>query len=86
MGPQAMEDFSQESPNSLLLGTDPVALDSVMLNHIIEEIKVQGDNAPDWVKDNAQKHGFLKYAMDELGLGIHELAPYDRIDYQTFSS
>ena len=84
--PRPWKTFPQESPNSLLLGTDPVALDSVMLNHILEEIKVQGDNAPDWVKKNAQSHGFLQYAMDELGLGIHELAPYDRIDYRTVSS
>ena len=59
---------------------------SSWVNHIIEEIEVQGDNAPDWVKENSQKHGFLKYAMNELGLGIHELAPYDRIDYRTFSA
>jgi uncharacterized protein (DUF362 family) len=82
--PRPWKTFPQESPNSLMLGTDPVALDSVMLNHIIEEINAQGDNAPEWVKENVQKHGFLKYAMDELGLGIHELAPYDRIDYRTF--
>ncbi len=57
-----------------------------MLDHIIEEIKAQGENAPDWLKENTRNHGFLQYAMDELGLGIHEHAPYDRIDYRTFSS
>jgi len=78
--------FPEDSPNSLIFGTDPVALDSVMLDHIMEEIKAQGDNAPDWLKENSQKHGFLQYAMDELGLGIHEHAPYNRIDYRTFSA
>ncbi len=48
--------------------------------------KVRGDNAPDWLKENSQKHGFLRYAMDEVGLGIHERAPYYRIDYRTFSA
>ena len=26
------------------------------------------------------------HAMDELGLGIHEHAPYDRIDYRVFGA
>ena len=84
--PRPWKTFPQESPNSLILGTDPVALDSVMLDHIMEEIEVQGDNAPDWLREDSRKHGFLQYAMDELGLGIHEHAPYDRIDYRVCSS
>ena len=84
--PRPWKTFPEQSPNSLILGTDPVALDSVMLDHIAEEIKVQGDDAPEWLKENSENHGFLQYAMDELGLGIHEHAPYDRIDYRTFSA
>ncbi len=84
--PRPWKTFPEESPNSLIMGTDPVALDSVMLDHIIEEIEAQGDNAPEWLKKNSGNHGFLKYAMDELGLGIHEHAPYKRIDYRTFEA
>ena len=82
--PRPWKTFPGESPNSLIMGTDPVALDSVMLDHIMEEIEAQGDNAPEWLKKNSENHGFLRYAMDELGLGIHEHAPYNRIDYRTF--
>ena len=84
--PRPWKTFPGESPNSLIMGTDPVALDSVMLDHIIEEIEAQGDNAPEWLQKNSKNHGFLKYAMDELGLGIHEHAPYNRIDYRTFET
>ena len=83
--PRPWKSFPEESPNSLIFGKDPVALDSVMLDHIVEEAEAQGEDAPEWLKDNLADHGFLQYAMDELGLGIHEHAPYDRIDYRTFS-
>ncbi len=82
--PRPWKTFPEPSPNSLIMGTDPVALDSVMLDHIIEEVKAQGENAPEWLKDNLKHHDFLQYAMDELGLGIHEHAPYKRIDYRVF--
>jgi uncharacterized protein (DUF362 family) len=84
--PRPWKTFPGESPNSLIMGIDPVALDSVMLDHIIEEIEAQGDNAPEWLQKNSKNHGFLNYAMDELGLGIHEHAPYNRIDYRTFEA
>ena len=84
--PRPWKTFPEDSPNSLIMGTDPVALDSVMLDHIAEEIEAQGDNAPEWLKKNSKNHGFLEYAMDELGLGIHEHTPYDRIDYRTFEA
>lgn len=83
--PRPWKTFPEESPNSLLLGTDPVALDSVMLDHIIEEVNAQGENASQSLKDNLANHDFLQYAMDELSLGIHEHAPYKRIDYRAFS-
>ena len=82
--PRPWKTFPQESPNSLIMGTDPVALDSVMLDHIAEEIHAQGDQAPEWLKNNMKNHDFLQYAMDELGLGIHEHKPYKRIDYRVF--
>lgn len=84
--PRPWKTFPEESPNSLIMGIDPVALDSVMLDHIIEEIEAQGDNAPEWLKKNSVNHGFLQYAMDELGLGIHEHAPYNSIDYRTIEA
>ncbi|MEN8227016.1 MAG: DUF362 domain-containing protein [Bacteroidota bacterium] len=84
--PRPWKSFPTESPNSLIMATDPVALDSVMLDHIMEEVKAQGDNAPEWLRKNSENHGFLQYAMDELGLGIHEHAPYSRIEYRTFKA
>jgi Domain of unknown function (DUF362) len=84
--PRPWKSFPEESPNSLIFGKDPVALDSVMLDHIMDEAKAQGEDAPQWLKDNLANHEFLQYAMDELGLGIHEHAPYKRIDYRTFST
>lgn len=84
--PRPWKTFPQESPNSLIMGTDPVALDSVMLDHIIEEIKAQGDNAPKWLKDSMSHHEFLHYAMDIHKLGIHEHLPYKRIDYRIFET
>lgn len=80
--PRPWKTFPEESPNSLLLGTDPVALDSVMLDHIIAEIDVQGDNAPEWVQDCVTHHDFLAYAMDHHSLGVHEHRPYKQIDYR----
>ncbi|MBE9511290.1 MAG: DUF362 domain-containing protein [Bacteroidetes bacterium] len=84
--PRPWETFLEESPNSLIMGTDPVALDSVMLDHIIEEIKAQGENASKRLNESVTHHDFLQYAMDEFGLGIHEHRPYNRIDYRTFEA
>lgn len=80
--PRPWKTFPEESPNSLLLGTDPVALDSVMLDHIIAEIEIQGDQASKWVRDCVTHHDFLEYAMNHHQLGIHEHKPYKRIDYR----
>ncbi len=78
--PRPWKTFPEESPNSLILGTDPVALDSVMLDHIIEEKNAQGIN----ISKSSIPHDFLQYAMEVPGLGIHEHRPYNRIDYRVF--
>ncbi len=80
--PRPWNTFPEPSPNSLLFSTDPVALDSVMLDHITKEIETQGDNAPQWVRDCVKNHDFLEYAMEHYGLGIHEHRPYKLIDYR----
>jgi hypothetical protein len=66
----------------LFFGVDPVAFDSVLLQHITDEVKAQGDNAPPWVQEAVQKHGFLHYAMLYHKLGIHEHKPFSKIDYR----
>ena len=81
--PRPWNPFSEPSPNSILLSKDPVALDSVMLDHIIEEIATQGAAATSYVRDCVTHHGFLAYAMTEHGLGIFEHKPYKRIEYFT---
>lgn len=78
--PRPWKTFPEPSPNSLLMSTDPVALDSVMLDHIIAEVEVQGDAAPSYVHERVRNTDFLNYA-DRLGLGVHEHAPYKRIEY-----
>ncbi len=83
--PRPWKSFPEESPNSLILGTDPVALDSVMLDHIKDEAEAQGEDAPQWLHEGLANHDFLQYAMEVHGLGIHEHAPYERIDYRTLS-
>jgi hypothetical protein len=80
--PRPWNTFPEPSPNSILMSKDPVALDSVMLDHIIMEIETQGDNAPQWVRDCVKNHDFLEYAMDHYGLGVHEHSPYQKIDYR----
>ena len=80
--PRPWNTFPEQSPNSILLSTDPVALDSVMLDHITREIETQGDNAPQWVRDCVKNHDFLEYAMSYYGLGVHEHHPYQKIDYR----
>ncbi|MBW7995121.1 MAG: DUF362 domain-containing protein [Candidatus Glassbacteria bacterium] len=80
--PRPWNTFPEQSPNSLLMAADPVAIDSVMLDHIAEEIDTQGDNAPAWVRDCLNHHYFLEYAMTEHGLGVFERKPYKRIEYK----
>jgi len=80
--PRPWKTFSEESPNSLFLGVDPVAFDSVLLQHITDEVVAQGENAPKWVQEAVVKHQFLHYAMEYHRLGIHEQKPFSRIDYR----
>lgn len=70
--PRPWKTFPEPSPNSLLFSCDPVALDTVMLDHIREELSAQGDNAPRHVHEWVEKSCFLEYAMNHHGLGIHE--------------
>lgn len=84
--PRPWKTFPQESPNSLFFGTDPVAFDSVLLQHIADEVAAQGDAAPGWVRDAVTKHGFLQYAMEHHALGIHEHKPFMRIDYRVIEA
>ncbi|MEF9476234.1 MAG: DUF362 domain-containing protein [Candidatus Mariimomonas ferrooxydans] len=80
--PRPWKTFSEESPNSLFLGIDPVAFDSVLLQHITDEVVAQGENAPKWVQEAVMKHQFLHYAMEYHRLGIHEHKPFSMIDYR----
>ena len=80
--PRPWKTFPEPSPNSLIMSIDPVAMDSVMLDHITEEVKVQGNNAPAWVQDCLNHHYFLQYAMDFHKLGVFEHSPYKIIDYR----
>ena len=75
--PTAWKNFGGRSPNCLLLGTDPVAMDSVIFDHVTESLpdKVKEYPAPAMLVDGAK-----------LGLGINEhradpKAGYKRIDY-----
>ena len=80
--PRPWKTFSEESPNSLFLGTDPVAFDSILLQHISDEVVAQGNNAPQWVRKAVETHQFLHYAMEHHHLGIHEHKPFSIIDYR----
>jgi hypothetical protein len=83
--PRPWKTFPEQSTNSLFFGTDPVAFDSVLLQHITDEVNVQGDNAPAWVREAVKKHHFLHHAMDYLNLGVHEHKPFRRIEYRELS-
>jgi hypothetical protein len=80
--PRPWKTFPEESPNSLFFGRDPVAFDSVLLQHITDEVDAQGENASAWVRAAVKNHGFLHYAMDYHKLGIHEHIPFRKIDYR----
>ena len=79
--PRAWKTFTEESPNSILMSKDPVALDSVMLDHIIDEVRAQGPNAASYTWDRLEHHTFLQHAMELYKLGIHEHKPYRKIEY-----
>ena len=83
--PRPWKTFPKESPNSLFFGTDPVAFDSVLLQHITDEVNVQGDNAPKWVREGIERHQFLHHAMEYHRLGIHEHKPFGKIEYREIS-
>jgi len=79
--PRPWKTFPEESPNSLFFGTDPVAFDSVLLQHITDEVNAQGTGAPEWVRKAIEQHQFLHHAMEYHRLGIHEHMPFKDINY-----
>lgn len=81
--PRPWKTFPEESPNSLFFGRDPVAFDSVLLQHITDEVDAQGENAPAWVREAVKNHEFLQYAMDYHKLGVHEHKPFLKIKYRS---
>jgi hypothetical protein len=75
--PTGWKEFGGRSPNCILLGTDPVAMDSVVFDHVTESL-------PDKVKDYPPPNMLVDAA--KLGLGPHEsrktpTAGYKTIDY-----
>lgn len=75
--PTGWKNFGGRSPNCLLLGTDPVAMDSVIFDHVTESLskRVKSYPAPALLLDAAK-----------AGLGRHEhrrtpRTPYRSIDY-----
>jgi hypothetical protein len=75
--PTGWKNFEGRSPNCLLLGTDPVAMDSVIFDHVTESL-------PDRVKDYPPPA--MLFDAEKMGLGRHEhrpqaRAPYKSIDY-----
>jgi len=71
--PTGWRQFNGRSPNCLLLATDPVAIDSVIYDHVTESLpdKVKGYAGPNMLVDAAQ-----------LGLGVHESRPAPNADYK----
>ena len=80
--PRPWNTFPEPSPNSLIMSKDPVAIDSVMLDHIVDEIATQGAAATSYVRDCVTHINFLDYAMKHHGLGVHERKPYRQIEYR----
>ncbi len=75
--PTGWKGFGGRSPNCLLLGTDPIAMDSVIYDQVTESLaeKVKNFSPPNMLADGAK-----------VGLGIRELrsgptAGYRSIDY-----
>jgi hypothetical protein len=80
--PRPWKTFPDQTPNSLFFGTDPVAFDSVLLQHIADEVEAQGPTVEKWVREAVEDHQFLHYAMNRHKLGIHEHKPFSAIDYR----
>lgn len=76
--PKPWVTFDNRAPNCLFFGVDPVAIDSVMYDHILAERNAQ---------DQVQGQSMAPFEEPQLiagaaaGLGIREHAPYSDIDY-----
>lgn len=72
--PLGWKNFGGRSPNCLLLGTDPVAMDSVVYDQVTESLadKVKAFPAPNMLIDAAK-----------VGLGCHESRPNPQASYRT---
>ena len=75
--PWGWKSFGGRSPNCLLFGTDPVAMDSIICDHVTESL-------PEKVKDYPAPNVLVDAA--KVGLGRHESrknpqAGYKTIDY-----
>lgn len=73
--PLGWKNFGGRSPNCLLVGTDPVAMDSVVFDHVTESL-------PDKVKDFPPPNMLLDAA--KVGLGRHESRKSPRAGYRSF--
>ncbi|HEY5911756.1 MAG TPA: DUF362 domain-containing protein [Verrucomicrobiae bacterium] len=73
--PVGWKNFGGRSPNCLLVGTDPVAMDSVVFDHV-------GESLPDKVKDFPPPNMLLDAAR--VGLGRHESRPNPGAGYRSF--
>lgn len=73
--PVAWKNFGGRSPNCLLVGTDPVAMDSVIFDHVTESL-------PEKVKDFPPPNMLLDAA--KTGLGRHESRPSPASVYRSF--
>lgn len=74
--PLGWKNFGGRSPNCLLLGTDPVAMDSIVFDHVTESL-------PDRVKDYPPPNMLLDAA--KVGLGRHESRKSPTAGYQTIN-
>ncbi len=72
--PTGWKSFGGRSPNCLLLGTNPVAMDSVVFDHVTESL-------PDKVKDYPPANMLVDAA--KIGLGPHESRKGPRAGYRT---
>lgn len=80
--PRPWKTFPGRTPNSLFLSTDPVAFDSILLQHIADEVAAQGPGVDLWVREAVNNHHFLHYATEYHKIGIHEHKPFSKIDYR----
>ncbi len=83
--PRPWKTFPGGTPNSLFFSTDPVAIDSVLLQHITDEIAVRGKDVEEWVRQAVKDHQFLHYAMQYHKLGVHEHKPFNSIEYRNIN-